>query len=407
VIPPKLFSTGLCLLFLSLAVSGLAPAAVEGKDPPALWDAADPSSPAKTPSSQTADLKARLTAAQEEGDAALTFVLADLLSSLEPEQFRWENVRNEAGERLAGRTAVPDLEPLFKKRLREAAKELQSAELMTEEAGSEAELEKEVAQFQKTAAQLKREADALAVKNTLLAEEEDGLIRQMQTEPSDELADRLKRVTQERKRNETERLAIDEKTARLEKRLAESRDLLTFSRQRDSETGGRLLQTQTAYRTTKKDSAYFGLWKDMKTVSTKNKKAAAKGKPPEAPPDTEDFSSETQGPPAPLDEVRPSQKKEMRPPAPPKPAAPAPKKPAVPAAPPAPPFLPAPSALPQPAVVHPVQEGETLPSLAQKYYGDPARWREIYEANAHAILRGVLEPGQRLLIPQGEKRQTP
>jgi nucleoid-associated protein YgaU len=40
-----------------------------------------------------------------------------------------------------------------------------------------------------------------------------------------------------------------------------------------------------------------------------------------------------------------------------------------------------------------------LPSLAARLYGSEKRWREIYEANKHVVLRGVLEPGQWILIP--------
>jgi nucleoid-associated protein YgaU len=47
-----------------------------------------------------------------------------------------------------------------------------------------------------------------------------------------------------------------------------------------------------------------------------------------------------------------------------------------------------------------VQEGDALPVIAQKMYGETARWKEIYEANKDKIgIRGVLKPGQVLVIP--------
>jgi nucleoid-associated protein YgaU len=47
-----------------------------------------------------------------------------------------------------------------------------------------------------------------------------------------------------------------------------------------------------------------------------------------------------------------------------------------------------------------VAEGETLESIAERYYGDPTRADEIYQANRD-VLEGPehLAPGQRLLIP--------
>ncbi|MFN3966744.1 MAG: type IX secretion system membrane protein PorP/SprF [Endomicrobiia bacterium] len=48
---------------------------------------------------------------------------------------------------------------------------------------------------------------------------------------------------------------------------------------------------------------------------------------------------------------------------------------------------------------HTVKEGESLPSIAEKYYGDSTRWKEIYEANKDKIKRGQIVPGQVLIIP--------
>ena len=49
---------------------------------------------------------------------------------------------------------------------------------------------------------------------------------------------------------------------------------------------------------------------------------------------------------------------------------------------------------------HTVKSGDTLSSIAQKYYGDAGRWREIHGANAGIIPNpDVIRVGQVLTIP--------
>lgn len=48
---------------------------------------------------------------------------------------------------------------------------------------------------------------------------------------------------------------------------------------------------------------------------------------------------------------------------------------------------------------HTVVAGDTLPKLAEKYYGDASQWRKIYEVNRDKIIRGQLIPGSVLEIP--------
>lgn len=52
--------------------------------------------------------------------------------------------------------------------------------------------------------------------------------------------------------------------------------------------------------------------------------------------------------------------------------------------------------------VHTVLEGETLPSIAQRYFNDPEKWRAIYAANRDVLQDpDLVMAGQRLLIPEG------
>jgi LysM repeat protein len=48
---------------------------------------------------------------------------------------------------------------------------------------------------------------------------------------------------------------------------------------------------------------------------------------------------------------------------------------------------------------HTVVAGDTLPALAERYYGSTERWRLIYDANKDAIIRGQLIPGTVLKLP--------
>jgi LysM repeat protein len=51
------------------------------------------------------------------------------------------------------------------------------------------------------------------------------------------------------------------------------------------------------------------------------------------------------------------------------------------------------------AKTHTVRAGESLPSIAEKYYGDSSLWKKIYDANKNKIERGQITPGQVLVIP--------
>lgn len=50
--------------------------------------------------------------------------------------------------------------------------------------------------------------------------------------------------------------------------------------------------------------------------------------------------------------------------------------------------------------IHVVAKGDTLFSLARKYYGDQKRWKDIYAANQAQIPNpDVIKVGQKLVIP--------
>jgi nucleoid-associated protein YgaU len=48
---------------------------------------------------------------------------------------------------------------------------------------------------------------------------------------------------------------------------------------------------------------------------------------------------------------------------------------------------------------HVVITGETLPDLAEKYYKNKDLWYRIYEVNKDNIQKGIIKPGQTLVIP--------
>lgn len=48
---------------------------------------------------------------------------------------------------------------------------------------------------------------------------------------------------------------------------------------------------------------------------------------------------------------------------------------------------------------HTVAQGDTLRSLAEKYYGDANKWTVIFDANRDKIKRGVLQEGEELIVP--------
>lgn len=43
-----------------------------------------------------------------------------------------------------------------------------------------------------------------------------------------------------------------------------------------------------------------------------------------------------------------------------------------------------------------VEDGDTLPKIAEKFYGDRTYWATIYDANENVV---VLVPGVELVIP--------
>ena len=50
--------------------------------------------------------------------------------------------------------------------------------------------------------------------------------------------------------------------------------------------------------------------------------------------------------------------------------------------------------------IHVVQSGDSLSKIAQKYYGDPALYTKIFEANRDLLKDpNKIQPGQKLRIP--------
>jgi len=102
--------------------------------------------------------------------------------------------------------------------------------------------------------------------------------------------------------------------------------------------------------------------------------------------------------------MRAEAKPKEAPPAPPKVAPPQPPK-AEETAPPAPPETKAQPEVPKPpakprTATYVVEKGDNLSKIAKKFYGDPNKWRKIYEANRDRIKDpNKIRPGQVLVIP--------
>jgi nucleoid-associated protein YgaU len=49
---------------------------------------------------------------------------------------------------------------------------------------------------------------------------------------------------------------------------------------------------------------------------------------------------------------------------------------------------------------HEVQKGESLSVISKKYYGDPMKYKQIFEANTDKLKNpDLIHPGQKLVIP--------
>lgn len=50
---------------------------------------------------------------------------------------------------------------------------------------------------------------------------------------------------------------------------------------------------------------------------------------------------------------------------------------------------------------HEVKKGESLSLIAKKYYGDPMKYKKIFEANTDKLENpDIIHPGQKLVIPR-------
>ncbi|MBD3271800.1 MAG: LysM peptidoglycan-binding domain-containing protein [Elusimicrobia bacterium] len=61
---------------------------------------------------------------------------------------------------------------------------------------------------------------------------------------------------------------------------------------------------------------------------------------------------------------------------------------------------PKPKKRPPPPAKYTVQEGDTLRSIAERLYGDPLRWLDLYRTNKDHIERSEVKPGQVLIVPR-------
>ncbi len=411
---------------------------------------------AETPDFATA-LKQRLALADEEDDAVGLFLSSARLTDLEPAEPRWRDLQDRAAARLGPASRPWVLEEKVSRRLYDASQQHRAAQKTAQKERRHRERSlRERETLREELRQRRETAQKAWVRETLLREEEQRLTERLEEDKDDpDLLNQREQAAQKRKDWERRRLAE-------EAAVKEREDLLAEEEAVPSDGPASLEKSGAALAMARLDADLFRWWQTRLRAPAAPPRApvlptetTAAPEPETVPTVSSQASEETvlplqavsvaepAAPPAvPREprESRPSRREEAEEspsPVPAEPPAEAPRRPAprpqtvrvsVPVAapvlhprpaPPARPSLPegrvlldtprrpvslpavSPSAGPKPlsAMLYQVQRGDSLPSLALRMYGDASRWKDIYEANQNRILRGLLEPGQWLLIP--------
>jgi nucleoid-associated protein YgaU len=339
---------------------------------PAIWD--NKERPARAES-----VEERHRRAAASGDAAVSWLTADLLAKRRPAEASWKDARAAAAKELAPSLPSDAFDPAAVRdeldgRLRRARAELaEASKIARSEAKDFNAVEKDVKELDRLAARLQ----FAAVHSTLLAEEKERLSKRAEEEFDEELSYEAERLGRKIRNWETERAELTARKKAVEERLARVRE----TGDGRAAAAARLEKAREAEREARQDLALLSEWARTPAAAAAAPRPAASDGPaarrlraPEKreiafspPPEAEFYGEE---------------------PAEPPPARPPARRASAPARPEG-----------QAAVLYQVQRGDTLPSVAAKHYGDAGRWRDIYSVNAHQIRRGLLQPGQWILVP--------
>ncbi|MBI4396557.1 MAG: LysM peptidoglycan-binding domain-containing protein [Elusimicrobia bacterium] len=330
-----------------------------------------------------ASLTERLERSEREKDVAVRLLAVAGLQLLEPSEARWEVERLRAMDQLGLKESILPLGPVLKKKVGQAKKEWRSALTAIEKANWEhRHVRRRLEVLKQRREERQEDLTAAFVHETLLSEEMALLDEKREEDSSRAMAQKIDLVEKERRYWQGKRKLAEKKVARLRRRIEKLERRLPLGSETHEPLEIRLKEAEASLRRAKEDAEFFG-WLANQWRATEARELLSKGRsvqPAESfiqsPLPVQINEPEENESEIPFIEVIEEEDE----------------------------FIPEQDAEPVqwevPPSLYRVAKGDTLPSVAEKVLGDSRRWPAIYEANEYAILRGLLEPGQWLVIPR-------